>query len=421
MRVRIDGPQTPKGTVAVSGAKNSATRILATALLASDPVTLRNFPTELEDVKAKAKFIRMLGAVCDMHSNESTAQIHASDLNFHQLETFELPVRTTYLLAAAGLLYNSLAKVPYPGGCKIGSRGYDLHVMVWQRLGCNVTELENYIEVSGTLKGGDIEFPISTVGGTENALICASIANGDSIIRNAYVTPEVSDLIAFLRELGAMITLEGNSLIRVKGAAGALGSTTFSIMPDRIEALTWMILAAASGANLMIENVPYSTLEVPLIHLREAGIDIFRNERSALVTPASVGADGIQPFELACGTHPGIHTDMQSFFVFLALFAKGRSVIHDFRYPNRIGYAEQLENLVPGRIQAVPGRIEVLPGPPPVAGRVTSTDLRSSMALLMTALCAEGTSEVNKVELALRGYNNLPRKLKNLGITSEWI
>lgn len=420
MKAILNGRQIPHGDVAVSGAKNSATRILAAALLGSGEVRLRNFPTELEDVKAKTAFIRQLGVDVELDDAADTAYVNSGTVNFNAVRDFNLPIRTTYLLAAAGLLHNGYAYVPYPGGCKIGARGYNLHVMVWEKLGCVVVEQSEYIEVRGKLRGGEIDFPLSTVGGTENALICGVIADGQTIVRNAYVTPEVMDLIRFLREMGAMIELEGISTIRIQGLNDALGSTTFAVMPDRIEALTWMILAAASGGTVNVLNVPFSSLEVPLIHLREAGVNVFRSHDVAIVGSHSIGHDGIQPFELACGTHPGVHTDMQSFFVFLALFARGRSSIFDYRYPERIGYARTLEQMVPGRVNAQIGKISISTGNPPIGAAVMSSDLRGSMALLMTAICADGRSEVGAIELALRGYNKLPEKLVGLGIDCEW-
>lgn len=420
MKLFVHEKRTLNGAVTVSGAKNSATRVLAAALLSESQVILRNFPLELEDVKAKLAFIRSMGAKLVAVPEKEELYITGGDLSFENVVDFDLPIRTTYLLAGGALARHGHAKVPYPGGCKIGSRGYDLHIMVWRALGCVVEELTEYISVSGQLKGGEIDFPISTVGGTENALICASVASGSTRIRNAYVTPEVEDLIAFLREMGARIELEGSSHIHVTGNAGLLGSATFSIMPDRIEALTWLVLGAVSGGRLLIRNVPLETMQVPLIHLRDAGLDFFTNSNSVQVGPECIGPHGLQPFELATGTHPGVISDMQSFFVFLALFANGRSIIHDYRYPERIAYVSELAKFAPGALNAEKGRISVV-GPVKLQGsHALSTDLRGSMAQIMAALCADGPSQVDGVEMALRGYNRLPEKLQALGAKAEW-
>lgn len=420
MKVAISGPQVLNGTVTVSGAKNSATRVLAAALLSSGNVTLRNFPLLLEDVKAKISFMRMMGAEIKEDFANSELEITAATISTDSIKDFDLPIRTTYLLAAGALIHKNSVKIPYPGGCKIGSRGYDLHMMVWKQLGCKVEEYADYILVEGELKGGVIDFPISTVGGTENALMCASVAKGETLIRNAYITPEVNDLILFLREMGADIVQEGSSHIRVQGAGGLLRGASFNIMPDRIEALTWIILAAVTGGTVLVQNVPFETMEVPLIHLRDAGLDLFRNSNTVMVSPNCIGPHGIQPFELATGTHPGVISDMQSFYAFLGLFANGRSTVFDYRYPERVAYALELKKFAPNAINAQSGKI-IVHGPNKLQGaNAESTDLRGSMAQIMAAICAKGESQVNDVELALRGYNNLPEKLASLGVIAQW-
>ena len=185
MDMIVEGPQSLNGSVTVSGAKNSATRVLAAALLSEGRVNLRNFPLCLEDAKAKMSFIREMGASCVESHEASELEVWVERLSCDHLQSYDLPIRTTYLLAAGMLARNGRAHVPYPGGCKIGSRGYDLHMMVWRQLGCEVTEKNDYIEVIGDLRGGTIDFPISTVGGTENALMCAAVAKGETLIRNA--------------------------------------------------------------------------------------------------------------------------------------------------------------------------------------------------------------------------------------------
>lgn len=422
MRLKVKGKQKLNGEVIVSGAKNSATPILAAAMLTNERLILREFPTQLHDAIEKIEFIKTMGASIEVDDTLNTLEISAIDLKSDKIKSFDLPIRTTYLLAAAMLVREGKAKVPYPGGCKIGSRGYDLHIMIWENLGCTVIEKDEYIEVVGWLKGGEISFPLSTVGGTENAIMCAAVADGETSIRNAYITPEVGDLIEFLREMGANIELEGSSYIKVKGKKGLLNGTSYSIMPDRIEALTWIVLAAVMGGTLSIKNINFEDLKIPLIHLQHAGINIFKNDlNTALITPDCIGKYGIQPFELACGAHPGVISDMQPFYVFLALFAEGRSVIYDYRYPERIKYAQELNKFTHEHITTEFGKIIVNGKADLKAATTTSPDLRGSMALAMAALCAEGVSEVDDIQMALRGYNNLPRKLEQLGINAEWI
>ena len=228
----IQGGRPPVGRVRVSGAKNSATRLLAAALLADQTVNLGNFPTRILDAEVKAAFARKLGAsIVFDHENERVT-IDATDFEARTASRsdFDLPIRTTYLLAAPQVVRSGIARVPYPGGCPIGpksggSRGYDLHVMVWKSLGAEVTERADHIEVRtrhGCFIGADINFPISTVGGTENALMCAAVARGRTEIANAYITPEIEDLIELLRRMGASIAVHGTSHIVVDGKAGRL-------------------------------------------------------------------------------------------------------------------------------------------------------------------------------------------------------
>ena len=423
----VRGGQPPVGHVRVSGAKNSATRLLAASLLSDEAVELLNFPTQLVDVLHKIRFCRKIGADINIDDRQERVVVRANRLQAQDLgrSDLDVPIRTTYLLAAPQILRSGRARIPYPGGCPIGGgaaggRGYDLHMMVWRALGCDVVERDDHIEISGQFVGGRIDFPITTVGGTENALICASVASGETEITNAYVTPEVDDLIALLRQMGADIELVGSSRIIVGGQGRALGGAKKSVMADRIEALTWIIYAALAGGSVTVEGVPFDAMTVPLLHLRHAGVDILCNSTSAHVAPHCIAPGGLQPFELACGAHPGIISDMQAFYVLLAVAGAGTSRIYDYRYPERIAFIGELAKLVEGDVlSAERGKITVR-GPARFRpGRAGSTDLRGSMAVVIAALCADGNSVVENVHMALRGYNNLPGKLAGLGVTID--
>ncbi|SIR10374.1 UDP-N-acetylglucosamine 1-carboxyvinyltransferase [Pontibacter lucknowensis] len=408
--------------IKVSGAKNSATRLLAAAALSDKEILLKNFPTKLVDAGHKADFLEKSGANIITNHKESSLKIKSEGLS-NRVTEFNFPIRTTYLLAASLLKREGCAKIPYPGGCKIGQRGYDLHIMVWERLGCTVEEYADYILITspGKLKGNSISFPISTVGGTENALITASIAEGETEIFNAYVSPEVNDLIRFLTAMGVSIEVIGNSYIKVKGTT-EFRATTYNVMPDRIEALTWLVFGVLSGLSLKIDDVPFDIMEIPLKHINEAGIDFFRNNKSIYVSPECLNLGEIQPFELACGTHPGVISDMQPFYVLLALKAKGISRIYDYRYPERTAYLDELNKLCGNAISYEPGKI-VINGPAKFSSHpiVYSKDLRGSMAVVLAALLAEDTAktEIKDFQMALRGYNNLLDKLEQIGIELE--
>lgn len=418
----IIGGKKPSGTIRLSGAKNSATRLLAASLISNETIILKNFPTKLVDAKYKIEFIKKCGGDININHNKETLNINSKHLEDILLDNYNYPIRTTYLLVPGLIKKSGRARIPYPGGCKIGKRGYDLHIMVWEKLGAKVTEKNDYIEISAPkgFNANEIDFPISTIGGTENALICASTINSETIIRNAYVSPEVENLISFLKTIGAEIEVIGNSYIKVIGNEYLKGSI-FSVMPDRIEAITWIIYGILSGGEFTIKDIPFSSMQIPLIHLQEAGIDFYRNNNNIRISPECLVNGIIQPFEVATGTHPGIISDMQPFFVLLGLHADGISRVFDYRYPERLQYLDELSKFYPGQLEWKRGEI-IIKGSNktnPKNATVQSTDLRGSMALVIAGLLANGKSNIKNIEMALRGYNNLKEKLNRLGITVQ--
>jgi UDP-N-acetylglucosamine 1-carboxyvinyltransferase len=412
----VQEKQIPRGVVKVSGAKNAATRLQAAALLSDEKVTLTNFPTEIVDATYKLKFILKVGGDSRFDHQNELCITEPGKLSDEILKDYDYPIRTTYLLVPGLLKRAGIARIPYPGGCNIGKRKYDLHVMIWEKMGAEVEEKSDYIEVrANKLKGAEINFPISTIGGTESALLCGSIADGKTIIRNAYISPEIDNLINYLDNVGINIKVIGNSYIEVYGNNYIRG-TSHEVISDRIEALTWIIYSVISGGDVFINNFPFEFMKVPLIHLRDAGVDYYKNSDSMYIT-SSCTPYGIQPFEIATGTYPGIISDMQPFFTLLGLKAHGISRIYDYRYPERTKYLEELSKYCPGALEWSNGKI-IINGPVIFqTAQTCSTDLRGGMALVLAALLSEnGGSTVNKVEMALRGYNRLEEKLKNLGI-----
>ena len=405
--------------IRVSGAKNSATRLMAASLICDEQCSFYNFPTKLVDTNHKKRFIENLEGQVNFDHDSETATISSSSIRDKILNEYDYPIRTTYLFVPGLIKKTGIAKIPYPGGCKIGNRGYDLHVMVWENMGASVTEKENYIEVEAKeFKGAEINFPITTIGGTETALICGSIAKGTTTIKNAYISPEVFDLIKFLRATGVESEVVGNSFVRVIGKKYHRG-TSYKVLPDRIEAITWIIFAAISGKAMLIEDVPFDEMQIPLMHLQESGVDFFSNKNSVMISEESI-QNGIQPFELATGTYPGVISDMQPFYVLLGLKADGISRIYDYRYPERVAYLKELSKFINGNLEWKKGFIKttgVAEFKPAVAN---STDLRGSMAVLIAALLADnGISKIDNIKMALRGYNKLEEKLKILGYTFQ--
>jgi UDP-N-acetylglucosamine 1-carboxyvinyltransferase len=418
--MKIKGRQIPEGSVNVSGAKNAATRLMAASLLTQEPVRLFNFPTELVDARYKSDFMQNIGVEVLFDDKAGTVSIHAENIHADVLSDYAYPIRTTYLLVAGQLNRNGIARIPYPGGCKIGNRKYDLHIMVWEKMGCEVLEKSNYIEVRGQLEPSEINFPISTIGGTEDALICGAGIEGTTTIRNAYISPEVYCLIEFLRSLGADIKTTGNSFISITGKK-TLKGTTFKVIPDRIEALTWIVFGALSGGSIIIENVPFDIMASPLIHLMESGIDLYKNSTNVYINKHCLSNGSVQPFEMACGTYPGVISDMQPFFTLLGLKAPGISRIYDYRYPDRTAYLGELSKFCPDAITLQPGKITINGPGKFKAADVVSTDLRGSMSMILAALLSDGISTVSDVGMALRGYDKMLEKLQNLGIVCEMV
>lgn len=422
LRARIVGKQIPRGKVKVSGAKNSATRLLAASMISDGVVQLNNFPVALVDANHKMNFLRNQGAIIDVDQEAEVLKIDHTDLANMVMDDYNYPIRTTYLLVPGLLKKSGTAFIPYPGGCKIGNRGYDLHVMVWEQMGATVIERDDYIEVQAIdgIRGAEIDFPITTIGGTESALICGAIAKGRTRIKNAYISPEVNDLISFLRLMGVSIKTVGKSYIEIEGNETHLG-VNYNVLPDRIEALTWLVFGAISGGEIEIEDVPFDVMDIPLKHINEAGVDFYRNKKNIIIKPDCLQTGFVQPFELATGTHPGVISDMQPFYVLLGLYAEGKSRIYDYRYPERIKYCDELAKFYSGAIVSKPGEIITtgVAEPSETSQEIESTDLRGSMAVLMAAILTEGTTVINNVEMALRGYNKLSEKLAKLGVEIE--
>jgi len=407
----------PSGVVSVSGAKNSATKLMAAALMSDETTRIYNFPTNIEDVKNKSEYIRACKAKSDLNYKDEVAVISGCGICEGLGEVDNITFRTTYLLVPAQLIRYGYAKIPYPGGCSIGDRKIDIHLDIWRSFGGAVNEMEDGIEVvCDKMAPADISLPISTVGGTENALLCAACVNDRSVIRNAYITPETVNLIELLKEMGVNIHYTGSSEIVVNGVDKLRGATIHTI-PDRIEALTWVVYAVLSKGDITIKNVPFDYMEIPLVHLMHAGIDVFKSDHSILIKPDCLGSGGVEPFEVACGTYPGIISDMQPLFVLLALAAKGNSRIVDYRYPGRTNYIAQLLNFVDGgRIEFDNGDIRVKGNSFFCPGVAHQSDLRGTISTILAAMIAGDGSKVSGIEMALRGYNKFLEKLDGIGV-----
>jgi len=400
------------GKVVVSGAKNSVLRVLAATILSEQPIHLKNYPGSLLDVLVHEDMLSVLGKKIEKSGDEVVISEEAIN---NELNWDGRSIRNTLLILGALLARTGYGKVPAPGGCKLGERKYDIHVMIFELLGAKVWEEDGYLCASTDgLKGTDIELPIRSTGATENAILCATQASGKTTIWNPHIRPEILDLVNFLNKSGAEITVYGQERIEVHGT-GLITGITHEIMPDNMEALTWLVAAAITDGDLEIENFPFEDLEVPLVYLRESGVRIYRCGNDA-----HIGKGAVYPIEISTGPYPGINSDMQPLFAVFGACSKGVSKIVDLRFPGRYGYAEELKKM--NVSSEVVGDMLVVKGGNKMNGsEVTALDLRAGIALLLSALVADGETTIKSAWQIERGYHNLIEKLATCGVHVERI
>ncbi len=402
---------TLRGKVKVSGAKNSSLRLLAASLLTEGDIELSNFPNGLLDVQVHLEMLEVLGK--SFSSDGDFVKITEDETKTtNHLKWEDRSIRNTLLILGALTARWGEGRVPLPGGCKLGERKYDLHVMLLENLGAEVWEEDDYLcaKVNGRLKGNEIILPMRSTGATENAIICASLAEGTTTLWNPHIRPEIMDLIDMLQKMGATIKVYGQKCIVIEGVE-KLNGVKHSVIPDNMEALTWAIGAVITNGDVEIENFPFEHLEVPLVFLRESGMKFYRGENSLIVR----GGESF-PIEISTGPYPGINSDMQPLFAVYGAMSKGESKIIDLRFPGRYGYAEELAKM--GMNYKVEGEMLVINGGTPLKGAtVNALDLRAGIALLLAGLTAEGETVIENSWQIQRGYENLTEKLKALGVS----
>lgn len=400
---------TLRGEVKVSGAKNSSLRLLAASLLTEDLITLHNFPNGLLDVQVHLDMLKVLGKTIEV--NKDIVSIQGGNIN-STLAWEGRSIRNTLLILGALTSKYGEGKVPLPGGCKLGERKYDLHVMLLENLGAEVWEEGDYLCAKAKkekLYGSEIHLPIRSTGATENSIISASLAIGKTTVFNPHIRPEIMDLITMLNKMGAKIKVFGQKAIEIEGVESLQGAT-HTVIPDNMEALTWAIGSVITNGEVEIQNFPFEHLEVPLIYLRESGMKFYRGEDSLIVKGGTP-----YPIEISTGPYPGINSDMQPLFAIYGAMSKGESKIIDLRFPGRYGYAEELARM--GMEFKVKGDMLVIDGGIPLKGvTVNALDLRAGIALLLAGLTAEGETIIENDWQIQRGYENLDGKLKNLGV-----
>lgn len=400
-----------EGQVKVSGAKNSSLRLLAASLLTDETIFLNNFPNGLLDVQVHLEMLEVLGKKYYVDLDE--VRIKEIDSNTTtELKWEGRSIRNTLLILGALTARFGEGKVPLPGGCKLGERKYDLHVMLLEQLGAKVWEEDDYLCAkvdSGRLKGNDIILPMRSTGATENSIICGSLASGTTTIWNPHIRPEIMDLIEMLNKMGAEITVYGQKCIVVKGVK-KLNGVKHAVIPDNMEALTWAIGSVITGGDVEILNFPFEHLEVPLIYLRESGMKFYTGQNSLIVR----GGEAF-PVEISTGPYPGINSDMQPLFAVYGAMSRGESKIVDLRFPGRYGYADELAKM--GMNSHIEGDMLVIDGGFALnGGEVKALDLRAGVALLLAGMTAEGETTISDAWQIKRGYENLEGKLKQLGV-----
>uniref|UniRef100_UPI00404A3CBC UDP-N-acetylglucosamine 1-carboxyvinyltransferase n=1 Tax=Flavobacterium sp. TaxID=239 RepID=UPI00404A3CBC len=397
------------GIVKVSGAKNSSLRLLAASILTEDKLFLTNFPNGLLDVQVHLRMLEALGKVTVSFGD--TVSISKGQDNIKtQLIWDERSIRNTLLILGALTSRYGEGKVPLPGGCKLGERKFDLHVMLLEKLGAEVWEEGDYLCAkvkSGRLKGNEIHLPMRSTGATENTIIAASLAEGKTVLFNPHIRPEIIDLITMLNKMGAKIKVFGQRSIEIEGV-DYLSGTKHSVIPDNMEALTWAIGSVVTQGEVEIENFPYEHLEVPLVYLRESGMKFYRGETSLIVKGGTA-----YPVEISTGPYPGINSDMQPLFAVYGAMSKGETKIVDLRFPGRYAYAEELAKL--GVQSKIVGDMLVINGGNPLHGGVVKAlDLRAGIALLLAGMTTDEEVVIEDDWQIYRGYENLAVKLNNL-------
>lgn len=398
-----------QGSVKVSGAKNSSLRLLAASLLTDETIELLNFPNGLSDVIVHLEMLAVLGKECT--PLEDTVKIAESD----KATTTELiwdgrSIRNTLLILGALTTRFGEGRVPLPGGCKLGERKYDLHVMLLENLGAEVWEEDGFLcakAKNGRLMGNDIHLPMRSTGATENGILTGVLAKGTTTIWNPHVRPEIMDLVDMLNKMGANIQVFGQKCIVIAGV-DKLNGVKHSVIADNMEALTWAIGSVITGGDVEIQNFPQEHLDVPLIFLKESGMKIFQGKDSVIVRGGNP-----YPLEISTGPYPGINSDMQPLIAVYGAMCNGVSKIVDLRFPGRYGYAEELAKM--GMKYSVDGDMLVINGGNPLHGaEVNALDLRAGIALLLAGLTAEGETTIHNAWQIGRGYEGVINKLKGL-------
>ena len=410
---RVRGGVPLRGEVAVRGAKNAALPLLAATLLTEEPCTIENVP-DIADIRTMIEVLEHLGAQVEHRPQAHRLTVEARDIS-SRTTPFELALRmrASFLVMGPLLARFGQASAPRPGGCAIGSRPVDVHSQGFIHLGAQVAAVDDRFSASGELHGARfiLDYPSHT--GTENIIMAAVLAEGLTVIDNASIEPEVLDLVDFLRAMGARIAWTGPSRVSIQGVS-RLHGTTYRLMPDRLEAGTYLLAGAITGGEVSAAPIVPDHLRAVMAKLEEAGARVDQGEDWLRVS-----VDGpLKAVDITTYPYPGFPTDLQQPFSTLLTQAAGESVIHETIFEGRLGFVEDLRRL--GADIQVSGQTAVICGPTPLSGaRVRAMNLRAGAAVVMAALAASGESTVRDVYHVERGYGDFVDNLQRLGARIE--
>ncbi len=412
--IHICGGNPLFGEVFVQGSKNAALPVLAATILCDSRCRIQNIP-KIADVWNMQTLLNHLGrgGIISNHCYHCEA---AKEI--HPFASYDITnrLRASFLVAGPLLAKNGYAEVAYPGGCPIGARPVDLHLKGFRKLGAEVENRNGYIALKAKqLTGGKIYLDFPSVGATENLMMAATLAKGTTVIENAAAEPEILDLAAFLNAMGAKVTGAGTTTVTVEGVSRLSGGD-YAIIPDRIEAGTYMLAAAATGGKITVKNVNCEHLKPVIAKLKETGtrVECFQNQ---------VVVEGIASYravDIKTLPYPGFPTDLQAQFCAMLACAKGTSIVTETIFENRFLHLAELKRL--GANITAEGRTAGIEGIPKLNGaQVRAGDLRASAALIIAGLMAEGETVVEDNGHLLRGYHNMTENLRNLGATISFV
>ena len=404
----LTGGKPLQGVINVSGAKNAILPIIAASLLSTEPVQIEDAP-DLLDVQVMGQVIEALGAKVERQG--SVLKIHAHTINNVEAP-YELAskMRASIVIMGPLLARKGKVRISHPGGCAIGSRPINWHLKGLEALGATVTMDHGYLDVTASeLRGARVYLDFPSVGATENIMMAAVGAKGITRIENAAQEPEIVDLANFLNEMGGKVRGAGTSVIQIEGVPYFHG-TTHTVIPDRIEAGTYLLMAAAAGKEVLVHNVIASHLKPVLAKMEECGIE-FKDEGDGIRV---IGKEAYQAVDIKTQVHPGFPTDLQAPFLALLATAQGTAIVTETVFENRFMHVDELKRM--GADIKIEGRAAIVQGVHGLTGaQVTATDLRAGAALLLAGLVADGVTEIREIHHIDRGYEKIEEKLRGIG------